>query len=78
MLLEKDIILLANRKRFSCFDICTMFTAIDHNRNKNQRLDLMSPSFPIRIRSTARKPNNDCKCPFSLEKIHRKNVEKVH
>ncbi|VDN87316.1 unnamed protein product [Brugia pahangi] len=28
-----------------------------YNRNK---LDVVSSSFPIRIRSTARKPNNDC------------------
>uniref|UniRef100_A0A915PNL9 HDAg domain-containing protein n=1 Tax=Setaria digitata TaxID=48799 RepID=A0A915PNL9_9BILA len=29
------------------------------NRNKNQKLDVVSSSFPIRMRSTVRKPNND-------------------
>uniref|UniRef100_A0A0R3RLL5 HDAg domain-containing protein n=1 Tax=Elaeophora elaphi TaxID=1147741 RepID=A0A0R3RLL5_9BILA len=29
------------------------------NRNKNQKFDVVSSSFPIRMRSTARKPNND-------------------
>ncbi|KAL3981495.1 hypothetical protein ACH3XW_43340 [Acanthocheilonema viteae] len=32
---------------------------LGHNRNKNQKFDVISSSFPIRIRSTARKPNND-------------------
>ncbi|EFO23538.2 hypothetical protein LOAG_04945 [Loa loa] len=32
---------------------------IGYNRNKNQKLDVVSPSFPIRMRSTVRKPNND-------------------
>ncbi|VDO34509.1 unnamed protein product [Onchocerca flexuosa] len=29
------------------------------NRNKNQKFDVVSPSVPIRMRSTVRKPNND-------------------
>ncbi|VDK86935.1 unnamed protein product [Litomosoides sigmodontis] len=55
-----------NRKHFNLKRRAKSYTlkaellkSIDHNRNKNQKLDVMSQSCPIRMRSTARKPNND-------------------
>lgn len=52
--------------------ICSIFSAAEtvSSRNKNLKAEVMSSSFPIRMRSTVRKPNNDCEYTFAQRIIH--------